>query len=173
MLILVSCSGSNTGISDKLIKEISTIKETNDGVVSIVPENATNLLYLKLDNNKMASISALELQDIYKHYYKNIYPTFYDFLKKALNQEICLKVSQIQGYELIIFDLEDKIMKTSIDRLEERYFKKINRETYCFLPKDIALNLKQTILYKMFINGYMINFDDYAGTYIIKKYENT
>lgn len=170
-LILISCSKSNIHISNKFIKEISTINSVNsEGEVSFVPENATSLLYLKLDNNRMASTNAMELQYIYKNYYKNNYTSFYDFLNKTLNQEISLRANQIQRYEFIIFDLDYKIMKIPINQVKKQYLKNIDKETYYFYPRDIALNPKQTILYKMFLDGYLISFDDYGGNYFIKKY---
>lgn len=171
IFVLVSCSKSEIHINDNLIKEISTIdNESNDGI-SYIPEKATNLLYLKLDNNKMISTNALELQDIYHNYYKNDYKTFYDFLNKALKQEISLKTIQLQHYKLIMFSLDDKIMHVSTNQIEEEYLKKANNETFYFYPKDIALDQYQTILYKIFLDNYLISFDDYGGKYIITKYK--
>ncbi|MDQ0476705.1 hypothetical protein [Chryseobacterium sp. MDT2-18] len=172
VFILISYSKSEIHINDKLIREISIIDNgNNDSVISYIPEKATNLLYLKLDNNKMISINALELQDIYSSYYKNNYKTFYNFLNKALKQEVSLKTNQVQKYEVIMFSLDNNIIQTSANQIEKKYLKKINNETFYFYPKDIDLNQNQTILYKMFINNYLISFDDYGGKYIITKYK--
>lgn len=171
VFVLVSCSKSEIYINDNLIKEISTIdNESNDGV-SYIPDKATNLLYLKLDNNKMISTNALELQDIYHKYYKNDYKTFYDFLNKVLKQKISLKTNQLQNYKLIMFRLDDKIMHFSTNQIEKKYLKKVNNETFNFYPKDITLDQYQTILYKIFLDNYLISFDDYAGKYIITRYK--
>lgn len=173
VLILNSCSKSKIHINDTLIKEISSIDKSNKGDVtpSYIPEKATYLLYLKLENNKMLCINALELQNIYSNYYKNNYKTFYDFLQDALNQKINLKINQIYKYEAITFSLDGQIIQVSNHHVEKQYLKKINEDTFYFYPKDSALNQVQTILYKMYLDNYLISFDDYTGKYIITKFK--
>ncbi|MGU3377165.1 hypothetical protein [Chryseobacterium sp. M5A1_1a] len=173
VFILNSCSKSKIHINDTLIKEISSIDKSNKGdlTLSYIPEKATLLLYLKLENNKMLCINALELQDIYSNYYKNNYKTFYDFLYDALNQKINLKINQITKYETIIFSLDSKIIQVSNHHVEKQYLKKVDEETFYFYPKDNALNQVQTILYKMYLDNYLISFDDYTGKYVITKFK--
>lgn len=173
VLILVSCSKSDIHIDDKFIKEISTIDdENNNETISYIPEQATNLLYLKLNNDRMLCTNALKLQSIYNDYYKNNYQTFYAFLNEVLNQKINININQVQKKsDIIIFDLKKSILNKSNDLIKNEYLKKMNNGIYYFYPKNIPLNQKQTILYKMFIDNYSIEFDDYGGKYIITKYK--
>ncbi|MDE5494230.1 hypothetical protein [Elizabethkingia meningoseptica] len=171
-LALISCTKSNIDVSDKFIKEISTVdNEDNDITKLYIPENATNLLYLKLDNNKMLCMNTLEVKDIYDKSYKKDYKTFYLFLKKALNQKIDISINHIERNNVIIFDLENNILNKSNDLIKKEYLKKIDNDNYYFAPGSISLNQKQTVLYKMFIDNYLISFDDYSGNYMIKKYQ--
>lgn len=169
--VLSSCNNSNIHISDKFINEIARINdEDKDSSISYIPEKATNLLYLKLSNGRIICTNALELQSIYVDYYKEHYITYYAFLTEALNQSININPNQIQKIDVIIFDLEKSILNKSVDMIEREYFEK-NDKIYSFYPKKMSLNQKQSILYKMFIDNYLISFDDYEGKYIITKYK--
>jgi hypothetical protein len=168
---LSSCSKSKIHISDKIIREIASINDENkDNSVSYIPEKATNLLYLKLSSGKIICTNALELQSVYVDYYKEDYKTYYAFLTNALNQRININSNQVQKIDIIVFDLDKSILNKSNDMIEKEYFEK-NNKIYSFYPKKISLNQKQTILYKMFIENYLISFDDYGSKYIITKYE--
>ena len=92
-------------------------------------------------------------------------------MQDALNQKINLKVNQIYKYEAITFSLDSQIIQVSNHHVETQYLKKINEETFYFYPKDSALNQVQTILYKMYLDNYLISYDDYAGKYIITKFK--
>ncbi|RMZ59695.1 hypothetical protein D1632_08710 [Chryseobacterium nematophagum] len=92
-------------------------------------------------------------------------------MHKVLNQEISLNENQVKKNEKIIFSLDNQILHSSSNQLEKKYLNKINHKTYSFYPKNINLNKRQTILYKMFLNDFLISFNDYEGKYIITKYK--
>ncbi|WP_353148041.1 hypothetical protein [Chryseobacterium sp.] len=169
VFILVSCSKPDIHINDKLIKELATINNDNKNSLSYIPESSANLLYVQLDNNKIVSVNVFELQDIYDNYYKKDYKTFYIFLKKILNQKIKLPIDRIKKNEVTVFAIEKQILDKPNDQIKKIYFTRGNDHIYYFYPKNLPLNTKQTILYKMFIDNYSIIFDDYGGKYNIKK----
>jgi hypothetical protein len=169
ILVFTSCTKFN--INDKFIKEIAIIdNDKKNGPIAYIPEKATNLLYLKLNNGKMICTNSLELQSIYVNYYKKDYQTFYAFLDKVLNQKININSDFANKIDAITFDLEEDIVDKSNEMIQKKYFDK-NNDKYYFYPKNLPLNERQTILYKMFIDNYLISFDDYGGKYIITKYK--
>lgn len=171
VFVLYSCNKSNIHISDKMIKEIASINDENkDNSVSYIPEVATNLLYSKLTNGKIVCTNALELESVYIDYYKDNYKTYYDFLTETLNQRININPNQIQKMDIIVFELDKSVLNKSNDMIKREYFER-NGKIYSFYSKKMSLDQKQTILYKMFIDNYLISFDDYDGKYIITKYE--
>ncbi|MBP2619692.1 hypothetical protein [Chryseobacterium jejuense] len=168
MLILVSCSKSSIQINDKFIQEISKINDNEASTISYIPDKATNLIYIRLSDGKLASTNALELENVYQDHYKNNFQSFYIFLKQVLNQKTSINSNDISKSDVIIFDIDKKIFNQSTSLIKEIYLEK-DKEMYYLYPKNLSLNQKQTILYKMFIDNYLISFDDYEGKYIVTK----
>ncbi|HIC8756509.1 hypothetical protein CMU59_18150 [Elizabethkingia anophelis] len=170
-IILTSCSKpkSNVQINDTFIREISKVDNKN---VLNVPENATKHLYVCLDNNKIFVTNVLELYDWYSNY-QDKSKDFYTFLDNVLNQRFKLKSAIATKYEYQSFTVNPNIMRASSESIIEKYFEQNeSKEKYYFYPKSLSADDTQTILYKMFLEGYLISFDDYAGSYIVKKYQS-
>ncbi|OPB87734.1 hypothetical protein [Elizabethkingia occulta] len=168
-IILTSCSKlkSNVQINDTFIREISKVDNKN---VLNVPENATKHLYVCLDNNKIFVTNVLELYDWYSNY-EDKSKDFYTFLDNVLNQRSKLKSAIATKYEYGAFTVNPNIMKLSSEAVIGKYFEQNeSKEKYYFYPKILSADDTQTILYKMFLEGYLISFNDYAGNYIIEKY---
>lgn len=155
-------------VDHNLINELSKIDNKND---FYIPENATTYLYVSLDNNKTFVTNSLELYDWYKNYLDSEYKSYYSFLECVLNKKIKLKSSIAINYRYQIFTEKSEIMKLSVKDIIKTYFQ-CNKQYYYFYPKNLSINDIQTVLYKMFLDGYLIHFDDYGGKYNIVKYRN-
>ncbi|REC60911.1 hypothetical protein DRF65_17900 [Chryseobacterium pennae] len=160
--IIISCN-KKVELSDDFIKNLSNV---NSNIPS--PYVQYNL-YLKTMDNNIFETNVKFLSDIYIKYYNNDYKDFYDFLKIALKQKLKIKNSVANHYEYGIFSESSKIVELSNKEIIKKYFI-IGEDVFYFYPKNISIEEKKTILYKMFLDGYLITFDDYAGKYIIKKY---
>ncbi|AQX00537.1 hypothetical protein HZP84_13100 [Elizabethkingia anophelis] len=166
-LLLIACQKKI--VSEGFVRKLAKIDNKN---VLNVPENATNYLYVCLDNNKIFVTNVLELYDWYSNY-QDKSKDFYTFLDNVLNQRFKLKSAIATKYEYQSFTVNPNIMRASSESITEKYFEQNeSKEKYYFYPKSLSADDTQTILYKMFLEGYLISFDDYAGSYIVKKYQS-
>lgn len=163
--IIVACNKKTIKISDGFIKDISN---TNPHVPSAYVEYN---LYLRTDNNSIFETNITFLNDIYINHYKERYNNLYGFLQVALKQNFVIENSVASKYEYMIFNEDPNIDKLSSEEIIKEYFVKDNEvDEYFFYPKNLSVNKIKTVLYKMFLDGYLITFDDYGGKYEIKKY---
>ncbi|CAM3453189.1 hypothetical protein ELOC111193_05705 [Elizabethkingia occulta] len=164
-LLLIACQKKI--VSEGFIRKLAKIDNKN---ILNIPENATNHLYVCLDNNKIFVTNVLELYDWYSNY-EDKSKDFYTFLDNVLNQRSKLKSAIATKYEYGAFTVNPNIMKLSSEAVIGKYFEQNeSKEKYYFYPKILSADDTQTILYKMFLEGYLISFNDYAGNYIIEKY---
>lgn len=172
IFILTSCSKpkSNVQINDTFIREISEIDRQNSpNVISATPSAAIQLVFVKLNNGNIYATNGLELYNIYVDNYKKEYNTYYSFLKPLLCQESVLKSDQISNERKYpIFHIDDNIIKNSFSDLEKKYLEK-HKDIFLFYPGDYPLNIRYTILYKLYLSNFHITFDDYSGSFKITK----
>lgn len=169
-LTLFSCSKSRVQINDTFIREISEIDRQNSpNVISAIPSAAIQLVFVKLNNGNIYATNGLELHNIYVDNYKKEYKTYYSFLKPLLCQESVLKSDQISNKRKYpIFHIDDNIIKNSFSDLEKKYLEK-HKDIFLFYPGDYPLNIRYTILYKLYLSNFHITFDDYSGSFKITK----
>ncbi|MDR2229429.1 MAG: hypothetical protein LBE39_08145 [Flavobacteriaceae bacterium] len=164
-LLLIACQKKI--VSEGFIRKLA--KTDNKNILNI-PDNATNHLYVCLDNNKIFVTNVLELYDWYSNY-EDKSKDFYTFLDNVLNQRFKLKSTIATKYEYQSFTVNPNIMKLSSEVIIGKYFEQNeSKEKYYFYPKSLSADDTQTILYKMFLEGYLISLNDYVGNYIIEKY---
>ena len=155
-------------VDNNFINELSKIDTKNK---FYIPENATTYLYVNLDNNKIFATNSLELYDWYKNYCESEYKSYYRFLDSVLNKKTKLKSSIAKNYRYQVFTENPKIMELSVVDIIKNYFQ-CDKQNYFFYPKNLSMNDTQTVLYKMFLEGYLISFDDYGGKYNIAKHKD-
>lgn len=170
---IVSCNERvNCLVNSTYIDEIAKFYDGNtDKLIKYVPDNITSILFVKLDNNKIFCTSSFELHDIYLKYYSNNSDVcnFQCFLSKNLNQLSTLDYKSVEKHQILIFKEDQKIMEMNVEQLRLRYLIVRNGSLF-FYPKDLDYNIVYSVLYKLFLNGFVIHFDDYAGRYFIEKY---
>ncbi|HAT3998201.1 hypothetical protein [Elizabethkingia anophelis] len=168
-LLLIACQKKI--VSEGFVRKLAKIdNNNNNNNILNVPENATNHLFVCLDNNKIFVTNVLELYNWYSNY-EDKSKDFYTFLDKVLNQRFKLKSVIATKYEYGAFTVNSNIMRLSSEAIIGKYFEQNeSKEKYYFYPKSLSADDTQTMLYKMFLEGYLISFNDYAGNYIIEKY---
>lgn len=155
-------------VDNNFLSELSKIDNENK---FYVPKNATTYLFVSLDNNKIFATNSLELYDWYKNYCKSEYKSYYSFLDSVLNKKTKLKSSIAKNYRYQVFTENSQIMQLSVTDIIKDYFQG-DKQNYYFYPKNLSTNDIQTVLYKIFLEGYLISFDDYGGKYNIVKYKD-
>lgn len=162
--LLLGCQKAT--VDHRFLSELSKIDSENK---FYVPKNATTYLYVSLDNNEMFATNSLELYDWYKNYCESDYKNYYSFLDSVLNKKTKLKSSIAKNYRYQVFTQNPQIMQQSLTDIIKNYFQG-DKKKYFLYPKNLSMNDTQTVLYKMFLEGYLISFDDYGGKYNIVKY---
>ncbi|PUB26772.1 hypothetical protein C8J95_110126 [Elizabethkingia sp. YR214] len=171
ILVLNSCiKKDDCKINDTFIREISKIdKQNKTNVISATPSAAIQLVFVKLNNGNLYATNGLELHNIYVDNYKKEYNTYYSFLKPLLCQESVLKFDQISDKrKYTIFQIDDDVIKNSVSDVEKKYLEK-HKDIFLFYPGDYSLNIRYTILYKLYLSNFHITFDDYSGSFRINK----
>ena len=164
LLIILCCNKKSHFINENFTKKISVNQE--GGIPSrFVKYN----LYVKVSKNSILETNVKFLSDIYSDHYKDKYKTFYDFLDSALNQNIVIPKDISRQYEYGIFNIDDTIVDLSSKQIIDKYLKVEKDNKYYLYPKQMNANEIQTILYKLFLDNYLISYDDYGGKYIIAK----
>jgi hypothetical protein len=92
------------------------------------------------------------------------------FLSNLLNQRISIKCKDRNDIFEINEDVKKRYEETSLNEFLEFYCTKRNQVSY-YLKKDVTSEQRNTVLYFLFVNNYLTNVDDYAGFYIISKWD--
>lgn len=133
-------------------------------------------LYFKVNNGKILETNIDLVYEIYKNYYSEDYKNFNSYLENLFNEKETIKAEHISTLKkkgdvlanMSVIDNDIAIM--SIENLEKQYLNLEKQNTFILRTGKIEPIKVKTILYKMFINDYIITFSDYGGYYIIKKY---
>jgi hypothetical protein len=165
---IVGCEqGPSSNISNSFIEKIAVIEKP-------LPSKYVGYnLYVKTDKASTFVTNVNFLNIIYTDHYQNSFKDFYSFLYALLKQNFQINADIAVKYEYQTFIENPKIMELSTESIIGKYFEQdISKKKYYFYPKALSISDAQTILYKMFLEGYLISFDDYGGKYNIVKYKN-
>ena len=159
------CNKSSHFIGEEFTKKISINQDT-----SLPSAFVKSNLYVKVSENSILETNVKFLSDIYNNHFKDQYKDFHDFLDSALNQNLIIPIDISTQYEYRIFNIDNEIVKLSNKNIIMQYLK-AEKGKYYFYPRQLNSDKIQTILYKLFLDNYLISFDDYGGKYIITKYK--
>lgn len=170
IIFLFGCSNHvDSNITDDFIKKIAVVDDT-------LPSKYVQYnLYVKTNKDLILVTNVNFLNALYKKYYQDNFKNFYSFLQATLKHGFKIENKIAINYEYQTFNENSNIMNLGTNVIIEKYFQynnNNNKERCFFYAKDLSQNDIQTILYRMFLEGYLISFNDYEGSYIIKKYES-
>lgn len=160
--IICSCNKkSSVPFDEKLILEIAN--ESTE-----FPSKYNSLTFFGIcEKNKVRVLSVNELRFIHKKKYNQM--KYKDFLSQVFNQKLDINyVDKIKCFEL---DQEVTNKYNDSSNVEEfigLYSKKNNQKNH-ILKNDIPEKKLITIMYYLFLNNYLVTFDDYIGIYFIEK----
>lgn len=136
-------------------------------------------LYFKTDDDKLIETNITFLYKLYQDHYVETYNNNLNaFLTDLFTQNNPLKIEEIdiyknKGYFLNIYDIDKNISNMNIENIKKRYLKS-EQESFILIPKELPnMSSLKTVLYEMFLNGYVITMNDYGGGYYnIEKYQS-
>jgi len=169
IILLFGCSKKvDSNITDDFIKKVAVVD-------AVLPSKYVQYnLYVQTNKDLILVTNVNFLNVLYKEYYQNKFIDFQGFLQATLKQGFKIENKIAVNYEYQTFNKNSNIMKLAINVIIEKHFQHNdnNEERYFFYPKNLSTNDIQTVLYKMFLEGYLISFDDYGGKYNIVKYKD-
>lgn len=129
------------------------------------------IMFVKMDNNMIASTNANHLERFYNGYFSDKYPTFETFISDALEQKIVFEIDKFNGRNIVVFALdknvENEFKNSGISYLLNKYCEKI-KSGYTFKNLILSDDKSFSIMYYLFMDGSRISFDDVGGFYTIK-----
>ncbi len=162
LICSLSCNSSvqNVPFSKSLIKSIAE-EQSN------LPSRFSNLLFFcKCLDNEILSLSVYGLKEVYLNEFG--YTSYYDFLTNLLNQKIAIKCrDQSQRFKMNE-NVRKRYKDVNLNEFLDFYCTKEGNNLFGL--KNSTTNEQQnTVLYFLFINNYLISFDDYSGIYVVRK----
>lgn len=163
-ILILNCSrSSDSKVSDQFIAKLSV---TDDSLPS--PYVGYNL-YVKTNNDSVIVSNVNSLHEIYSDHYQTEFKDFHSFLTALLKNNFKISEGAVSNHNYGAFLSDKKITGLPVESIVKKYFDQDkNSKKYYFYPQTLSYNTKQTILYKMFLDGYLVSFDDYGGKFIIE-----
>ncbi|MDQ0478283.1 hypothetical protein [Chryseobacterium sp. MDT2-18] len=159
-LSFFSCK--NEKINPEFIKKLVSIE---NGLPS---PNFNFNLYFKIDNGRILETNIVFIYKIYQDSHsKN--DDFDIYLKDLFNQKKTLKIIDIKKYEnkgyfFNVSEIDEKVLNMNIGEIEKEFLE-TEKEFFILKPNKMNYSTVKTVLYKMFIDGYIITLSDYGGGY--------
>lgn len=125
------------------------------------------MFFCKSQDNKIAYLNVYELREVYSKEFRSL--SYKSYLTRLLNQKIAIQYNNNKEFKINV-DIEKSYTSMNIDDFLNFYCMKTSKDRYT-LKRDIPKNQRNSIFYFLFINNYQTSFDDYEGTFIIKKIE--
>ena len=150
------------GISETLIKKI-----VNENIN--YPSSFSSYLFFGTCTDAgIFQLSVYDLREIHSKDFNNL--KFDVFLTQFLNQKISVNCNG--RFEKIIINPEVAGIyeKNGVSKLLNKYCERKGSQRLLF-KKEINDRMKYSVLYFLFLNNYISNFDDYSGEYIISKFQ--
>ncbi|MGE8525838.1 hypothetical protein [Chryseobacterium rhizosphaerae] len=134
-------------------------------------------LYFKMDNGEILETNIDLVYEVYKSHYSKQYLDFRNFLDDLITQKETLKIADIKKYSkndyfLNISKNEGNIERMDFENIKKTYLEETKEQSFIFTPKNLKQTQIRTILYKMFLDGYIISPNDLVGYYNIRKYKD-
>lgn len=171
MLLLVSFSCKNEIKNKAFINQLSTIQNG-------LPSPYFNYyLYFKMDNGQILETNVDVIYQLYKDYDSKKNKKFNFYLENLIFQKDTIEINKINILKnkkyspANISNVDTKIMEMDNRDIENKFLEKEGQD---FILKTNVVNSTQarTILYKMFVDGYIISPNDLAGYYKIATYKS-
>jgi len=167
LVLVISCFSCKHEV--KNIEFINKLSSIQNGLPS---PYFNYYLYFKMDNGEILETNVDWVYKIYKDYYSKNYKDFSFYLENLINQEETVKISDVvkyqkKGYFLNVIKADKHILVMSIESIKKDYLNAQKKQSFILKTGNIESVKARTILYKMFVDGYIITFNDYGGYYIV------
>lgn len=133
--------------------------------------NEYGIMFVKMNNNMIASTNANHLKRFYKRYFSDKYLTVESFISDALEQKILFERDKFRGRNIAVFTLdksvENEYNNSGISYLLNKYCEE-GKRGYTFKNLNLSNDKSYTVMYYLFMEGSRISFDDVGGFYTIK-----
>lgn len=158
-------------INHKFIDKLSSVK--ND-----LPSPYFNYyLYFKLDDGSLLETNIDFIYQFYQDKQISGDKDFYSYLNDLFNRTEIITIRDVKKYDnqkyiLNISKIDKNTEELEVKDVKKQYLKS-EQDTFILSASKFDPHIVKTILYKMFINGYIINLNDYGGYYIIRTYNQS
>ena len=123
------------------------------------------IFFCKSQNKKILPVDANDFRYIYSKEYSKL--DYKSFLTKLLNQELDIQYNNKNSFEINKY-IENQYKSMDFISFMNFYCVKTSKSRYT-LKNNVLKSQRYSILYYLFINNYFTGFDDYGGTFVIKK----
>lgn len=165
--ILFSCfsKGDNYINNKELIEYISDEKTDFPSLFSGI------YLFCEIDK-KEKKFQLLDSSMLFKAHdesYPNI--DYKDFILKIFSNQLTIEC--MEAYECFILNdtITTEYSNTSFSVFVKKYTKIYENNVY-ILNRDLSPNIRLSVMYYMFLNGYYTSYDDVAGYYFSERMKN-
>ncbi|WP_447635002.1 hypothetical protein [Flavobacterium microcysteis] len=163
LLFFTSCNQEKKNIFSEV-----EIKELTKSIPGTNIFTNTDIMFVKLENEKVGFTNIRHLSRIFQSKYKETYKNFDNFLFQALNQKISFSSNYFVEHNVSVFSISKNIEKqyltSGLSFLREKYFEK-RQKNFVLKNKNLTSHDIYSVLYYFYINGYITTFDDAIGIY--------
>jgi hypothetical protein len=133
-----------------------------------LPSQFFNLFFCKCQSGEIVSLSVYDLREIYRNEYSGV--EYSSFLSNLLNQRTSIQCKDRSDNFKIDENVRKRYEEMSLNEFLAFYCTERNQVSY-YLKKDVTSEQRNTVLYFLFVNNYLTDVDDYAGFYVISKWD--
>lgn len=163
LLFFISCNKENKSIFSE-----AEIKDLTKSIPGTNIFTNTDIMFVKLENEKVGFTNIRHLSRIFQSKYKETYKSFDGFLLQALNQKIIFSSDYFVEHNVSVFsinkDIEKQYLTSGLSYLSEKYFEK-HQKNFVLKNQNLTNEDLYSVLYYFYINGYTTTFDDAIGIY--------
>jgi hypothetical protein len=171
MLLLVSFSCKNEIKNKEFVNKLSSVQNG-------LPSPYFNYyLYFEMDNGQILETNIYLIYALFEDNYSKQYSDFSIFLEKLITQKEIIKTSYLNKYSknnyfFSISKVEHDIEVMNEEEIKKNYLEAVEEQSFNLIPKNLKPTQIRTILYKMFVDGYIISPNDLVGYYKIAPYKS-
>lgn len=168
LLIIFNCNKNNSSL-----EKGNYLNALSKNVHNKLSEINYNPIFIKCQKNNVFETNNIVLYEIYTKFYFHKYHSYDKFLKGISDENFELNLDIANYYKYDVFKIDENIMEKDLISIKKDnllYNKSSN--SYC-VKNEESINIKtiKTIAYKMYLENYIIKFDNLHGNYIMTPFK--
>ena len=128
-------------------------------------------IYIKCQNNNIFETNNMVLFEIYTKFFTSKYNSYDEFLKVISDENFELNLNIANHYKYDVFETDENIMEKDLASIIKDYLLYNKSSNSYYVKNNGNLKTLKTIAYKMFLENYVIRFDNLNGNYIITTFK--